>query len=366
MNELTGLIVDVEARITKLERGLAKANQTQKRAARQMERTAEDNAKRIGKAYDSIGDRLSQSFAKLPGFLKGAALPLIGGAGLAAGAQQIRQTVRGIAEIGDEAKRAGVEVEAFQRWRYVAEQNRIAVDALTDGFKELSLRADEFIITGKGPAEESFNRLGLTAEELARRLKDPSELMLEIVGRMEGLDKAAQIRVADEVFGGTGGERFVELLGMGEAGIRRMMAEASTLSADKIDKAAELDRRYTALTQNLATGWKKVALGTADFAAQIAGIRQDVEALEASDLFRNTGQAPAILGPQVADALDGDGRAVADHAAQIGALLTEYERFGAEASQLAPILERFGNELRRMGEAEAADALFEAAQGPCA
>ncbi|MFC0200576.1 phage tail tape measure protein [Paracoccus rhizosphaerae] len=364
MNAVTpGLVIDIEARINKLERGLKQANDRQRRAAGEMERRARQSAERINDTYGRMSNGIGASFAKLPAMLKGVALPLIGGAGLAAGAQQIRQTVRGIAELGDEAKRAGVEVEAFQRWRYVAEQNRIGVDALTDGFKELSLRADEFIVTGKGSAEESFTRLGLSAEELARRLTDPSELMLEIVDRMQGLDKAAQIRVADEVFGGTGGERFVELLSMGEAGIRRMMGEASVMSAGQIDKAAELDRRYSALTQNLANGWKRVALGTADFAAQVANIRQDVEALEASDLFRTGAQAGSILGPGISDALAGDGQAVADHAAQIGALLVEYERFGAEASQLAPILEKFGNELRRMGETDAADALFEAAQG---
>lgn len=364
MNAVTpGLVIDIEARINKLERGLKQANDRQRRAAGEMERRAQQSARKIEQTYAGMSNGIGASFAKLPVMLKGVALPLIGGAGLAAGAQQIRQTVRGIAELGDEAKRAGVEVEAFQRWRYVAEQNRIGVDALTDGFKELSLRADEVIVTGKGSAEESFTRLGLSAEELARRLNDPSELMLQIVDRMQGLDKAAQIRVADEVFGGTGGERFVELLGIGEAGIRRMMAEASVMSAGQIDKAAELDRRYSALTQNLANVWKRVALGTADFAAQVANIRQDVEALEASELFRTGAQAGSILGPDISDALAGNGQAVADHAAQIGALLVEYERFGAEASQLAPILEKFGNELRRMGETDAADALFEAAQG---
>ena len=97
----------------------------------------------------------------------------------------------------------------------MADQNRVGVDALVDGFKELSLRADEFITTGKGSSAEAFTRLGFSAETLAKKLKDPSALMLEIMGRLEGLDKAAQIRIADEVFGGTGGEQFVQLLGTG-------------------------------------------------------------------------------------------------------------------------------------------------------
>ena len=110
MNEMTGLIVDVEARINKLERGLAKANQTQRKAARQMEKTAEDNARRIGKAYDGIGPRIGKSL----GAIKGLALPFAGGflGGIAAGGVagivgNLDRVAEGIATIGNEAKRAG-------------------------------------------------------------------------------------------------------------------------------------------------------------------------------------------------------------------------------------------------------------------
>lgn len=363
-NDLPGLIIPIEARIDRMERSLKKASQAQQRFAREASVRAKKNADDIAKAYDGLGGRLSASFAKLkipggPAGLSGA----VAGSGVVLAANQIRETVRGIAEIGDEAKRAGVAVEDFQRWKAVAEQNRIGVDALTDGFKELNLRADEFIVTGKGSAEEAFTRLGFTAEDLAKRLKNPSDLMLEIVKRVEGMNTAARIRIADEVFGGTGGERFVELLGKGEAGVRRMLEDASVLSAAQIDQAAELDRRYNALMQTLGNGWKRASLGAADFAAQVLGIRQNIEELEASDMFRNAGQAPAILGAGVTDALAGNGQAVADHARQITGLLTEYERFAAEANNLAPILQKFSGELRRMGETEAAEALFDAALG---
>lgn len=367
MNDVTlpGLIVPIEGRIDQLERALKRANQAQAKSARDMQARAKQSADRMAQTYEAMGGQITGIFSKIklpvggPAALAGA----IAGSGLVVAANQVRQTVRAVAELGDQAKRSGMDAEAFQRWKFVAETNRVSVDALVDSVKELNLRADEFIITGKGPAEEAFNRLGFGAEDLARRLKNPSDLMLEIVKRMQGLSTAAQIRVADEVFGGTGGERFVELLGLGEAGIKQMMSEASVLSADQIDKAAELDRRYSAFTANLHTGWKRAALGAADFAAQVMNIRRDVDALEASSLFRDPGQAAAILGPDVTGALDGNGQAVNDHAQQIGALLIEYERFGAEANALAPILDTFANQLRRMGEADAADALQDAAQG---
>ena len=94
------------------------------------------------------------------------------------------------------AKRAGVDVKSFQELSHVADQNRISVDALTDGMKELNLRADEFIVTGKGSAAEAFARLGFNASELKKKLADPSALLVEIIARLEKLDKAAQIRIS--------------------------------------------------------------------------------------------------------------------------------------------------------------------------
>lgn len=367
MNDLTlpGLIVPVEARIDKLEKALKRASQAQARAARQMEDRARQSVDRMAKSYDGLGAKMAGALGNLPLPGLGVGIAGLAGAGLGAGlgiaAGQVRATVRSIAEIGNEARRAGVAVEAFQRWQYVADQNRVSLDALTDGFKELNLRADEFVTTGAGAGAEAFQRLGFTATDLATRLKDPSALMLEIVERLQGMDKAAQIRIADEVFGGTGGERFVEMLGRGEAGIAAMMGRASVLTADQIAKADDLDRRYTALTASLHRGWQQAALGAADFAAQVLNIQTGTDRLAASDLFRNRAQAPQILGPDVDKALKDNGQAVADNARAIGDLLSLYERFGSEADRLAPILTRFGGELNRMGETAAGQSLQDVA-----
>ncbi|MCA0996311.1 hypothetical protein [Alloyangia pacifica] len=361
---LPGLIVPVEARIDRLEKALKRASQTQTRFAKDMERRAKQNAERVAKQYDGLGTKITQSLAniQLPGLGIGAA-GLAGAAGLGVVAGQVRESVRAIAELGNEARRAGVAAEDFQRWQYVADQNRISLDALTDGFKELSLRADEWIVTGQGPGAEAFTRLGFTADDLAKRLKNPSDLMLEIIGRLGQLDEAAQIRVADEVFGGTGGERFVEMLGRGEAEIRAMMGSASVLTEEQIAKADELDRRYTALTSAINKGWKFAALGAADFVRQILNIRLETDKLAASSLFRNPAQAPQLLGPEVAATLEANSDAAKANANEIANLLIMYEQFGAESDLLAPLLQRFSGELRRMGVNDASEALFQAAQG---
>ncbi|WP_026616379.1 phage tail tape measure protein [Ensifer aridi] len=199
------------------------------------------------------------SFARVK-TLAGGAAGIVTGLVSASTVAVIRDAASAIASVGDEARRAGLDVKSFQELKYVAEQNRVGVDALTDGIKELNLRADEFIVTGGGSAAEAFQRLGYSAEELKRKLKDPADLFTEIIGRLEQLDKAAQIRIMDEIFGGTGGEQFVQLIEAGEIGIRDTIKAANdlgiVLDEQMIEQAQEIDRQFNAIATTVGTNLK--------------------------------------------------------------------------------------------------------------
>ncbi|MDE3789636.1 tail tape measure protein [Sinorhizobium meliloti] len=202
---------------------------------------------------------LMGSFGRIKS-LAGGAAGLITGIVSASTVAVIRDAAGAIASIGDEARRAGLDVKSFQELKYVAEQNRVGVDALTDGIKELNLRADEFIVTGGGSAAEAFQRLGYSAADLKQKLEDPAELFTEIIGRLGELDKAAQIRVMDEIFGGTGGEQFVQLIEAGEAGIRDTIKAATdlgiVLDEQMIEQAEEIDRQFNAIASTVGTNLK--------------------------------------------------------------------------------------------------------------
>lgn len=267
MTDLPGLIIPLEARVDRLEKGLQRANRMQRRSAQQMERRAKESARRLERTYEKMGDRVGAGFKRMAG-------PLLAGVASVQTVRQLAATTKAVARLGDEAKQAGVPLKDFQEWKFVAEQNRIGIDAMVDGLKELNLRADEFVLTGKGPAAEAFDRLGYGAEELKQKLENPSELLLEIVGRMERMSTAARIRVADEVFGGSAGERFVQLVDRGEDGLRETVNRAHelglVLDESVVARADELDRKFDALLSKVATFGKRVAVATADIGAQIA------------------------------------------------------------------------------------------------
>lgn len=335
--EETGLLIRLEAQVNKLKRDFDRAQGIQRRASQQMEARARQSAERMSAAYARMPEGVMAAFGRL----RGLALPFGGGllAGLAAGGvagtvNSLRQVATEIANIGNEARRAGLATDAFQEWAYVAGQNRISVDALVDGFKELNLRADEFITTGAGSAAEAFARLGFSAEDLGNRLADPSGLMLEIMGRLQGFDRAAQIRIADEVFGGTGGERFIELLGQGQAALQATINRAhetgAVLDAEVIARAEETDRAFRDLTSRIENFGKRAALAIASALVEMTDFRERLD-----HVFPDEAQGRAILGDTLYNALTRDRDALDQNAEAAERLRERYATLSDEATMSA-------------------------------
>lgn len=325
------LVVQLEARVADFERRMKKAERTGTRSYKTLSMGSRSATRRMEadmlRSTSNINRALATSTVKIGAFSKAMVSGLAVGAvsvGLSTLTTNLSSTVKGIAAVGDEAKRAGLALGVFQEWAFVAEQNRIAVDSLIDGFKELNLRADEFIVTGKGPAADAFKRLGLSSKQLERALEDPSELMLDIIRRLEDFDRAARIRIADEIFGGTAGERFVELVDRGERSLRATIATAhdvgAVLDEEMIAKADELDRKFAQLQTRIGTLGKKLAVALSEGLSGILSAKKDLEGL-----FGDLERAEAVLGKDLAEGLDASRDAVRDHADELRRLHGTYD-----------------------------------------
>ncbi|MFK4256449.1 D-alanyl-D-alanine carboxypeptidase family protein [Agrobacterium tumefaciens] len=257
------LLVSFRANADKYRRDVDNARTYGNKRFRQMQQDAE-------KAGSGIDKAMGSAFKTLGSFGKGLVGGVVGGLAVG-GIEQIIGRVgdlaKGFAEVGDMAQMSGLKFRDFQELKFVAEQNRIPVDALADAMKELSLRADEWIKTGSGSSAESFLRMGYSAQELAKKLEDPKELLLDIIDRMQELDSAARIRVFDEVFGGQGGEKFVQLINQGSEGIRKTIQQANDLGLvmedDLIQRADEFNRKWSAVGGTINTYVKQAVLGLA-------------------------------------------------------------------------------------------------------
>ncbi len=256
------LVVALEARIRDFEKNMAKGRKIANDNLRAIEKRALESAPRLEAALANAGKGL------VAGLSMGLGAVGVGGAGIAGALSTIKQAVSEVAEMSAEAKRAGLGVEVFQELKYAAEQARVGVDGLTDGIKEMQLRADEFIVTGAGGGAEAFQRLGYTADELKVKLQDPAALFGDVIERLRELDKASQIRVSDEIFGGTGGEQFVRFLDLGRNSIERLRQDArdtgAVLDAEMVKRAEDIDRRFQALAATIGTKVKGAVLDLVD------------------------------------------------------------------------------------------------------
>lgn len=296
------LIVSLEARLRSYEKAIEKAQKD----TNQRMRGIETALKRPQAEMDRVGQaaqRMEQRMAKAGGVLRSFGAGLMSGlaaGGVAGIAATLANVANGIARIGDEARKAGLSAKAFQEWKYVAEQSRIPVDAMTDAFKELAIRADEFAMTGKGSAAEAFARLGMSPEEVQAKLRNPSALMLELIERTKALrNTAAGVRIFDELFGGTGGERLVALLHQGEGAIRDQIKAANDLGLvlddEVIKRADEIDRKFRAITTTVSSGLKSAIVSAATALQDFIDRFREVETRQTATLQTQLAEAERNL-----------------------------------------------------------------------
>lgn len=270
---LPGLVVDIEGRVDKLEKAMAKANAIQRRGTNSLEARARQSARNMEQTYaksaESVGSKLEKMFAPLA--RGGAIVAAVGGAALA-----LKEIAGSVAEVDREARKAGVTSKVWSQWTYVATATGMSIDGVTDALKELNIRGDEFAKTGKGSAQEAFTRLGYSATDVAERLRDPNRFLDEIIGKLQRLDSAAQTRILDEVFGGQGAEDLAKVLGLSVAEIQKLRSEAATFTDEQIEAAKKVDAEWSTMWRNFTVYAKSAAIEGVDVASKIIGVIRDL------------------------------------------------------------------------------------------
>jgi phage host-nuclease inhibitor protein Gam len=246
---------------------LKNIGQDGERALRAIERAAPDASQGLSVLDDAtraVSDRMEGMAGSAGGVgrVLSAAGPFGLGAAAAVGiavslAAATLNAAREISDLRREAERAGQSFEGFQELAVIANRTGIQVEALADGMRELQLRADEFVQTDGGAAKEAFERLGFDRASVQTALQDVDGFFDDVLGRIGELDRAAQIRVLDELFGGTAGEQFTRLLDEGVENLEAMRQAArdtgQVLSEEVGEEAEELRRKYDEAANILKT-----------------------------------------------------------------------------------------------------------------
>ncbi|WP_320202363.1 D-alanyl-D-alanine carboxypeptidase family protein [Agrobacterium rosae] len=268
MNDEQRLVVSLEARMNKYEKDMTRARNATNDNFKKMEGRARQSAQNMEKSIGGVAGKIESMFTPL---MRGGAMV----AGIGAAAIAVKQIADSVAEVDREARKAGVSAKVWQQWTYVATGTGMSIDGVTDALKELNIRGDEFAKTGKGSAEEAFQRLGYSATDVAAKLRDPSHFLDEIIGKLQTLDAAAQTRILDEIFGGTGAEQMAKVLGMSVAEIQKMRSEAATFTDEQIESAKRIDREFSTMWRNFTVYAKQAAVEGVNVASRIIGAIND-------------------------------------------------------------------------------------------
>lgn len=149
-------------------------------------------------------------------------------------------------EVNRFARRLGVSTRFLSEMSFAGRQFGIETEAMVDGMKELSMRTEEFALTGKGPAAEALERIGIGQKEAASAAGDTARLFQVVRDRLSSVQNAAsRQRLADELFGGSGGEQMIELLQLSRQEINTLRGEARQAGASVTEEQAAIAREFT-------------------------------------------------------------------------------------------------------------------------
>ena len=131
------------------------------------------------KQVEGATQSLTSKLGPLSGAL-GALAPIatIGGLGALMG-----RTIELGDSMNDMSQRTGVSVESLARFRKAAATSGTDIDAVAKSLVKLSKGLYETAQTGKGPASEALETLGISATNAAGKLKTADQVTLEIANK---------------------------------------------------------------------------------------------------------------------------------------------------------------------------------------
>lgn len=220
---------------------------------RQITRQVKRNTRQMGAHFRNVRQRAAALGRGIAG------LSVAAGGAIAALTTQFASNAR---QTGIWADRLGIGVRDLSRLEAVAARYDVQQDALIDGLKELSIRTDDYTNGAGGSAAEAFQRLGLSQKELNETSGDTAKLFEVVSARLRQVQNvAARQRLADEIFGGQGGEQMVEFLSASAAEVQRFGEQAeragNVLNRGDIGTVNEYFKQWRQL-QNTFGGIRKI------------------------------------------------------------------------------------------------------------
>lgn len=260
--KIGSVVIDIEARMTKLEADLAKANRT---------------LGRFDKDARSVGSRIEGSFKKIA-----ATAITMAGAFAATGILSFaRQSLDATGGLGELAQQLGVTTDQLQVYQYAATQAGLKNEELQTSLGQLSRRLGQASLGVKAPAE-AFKILGVEVKNADGTIRRTGQVLPDIAEALSKIESPAQrAALATELFGRSG-QKLLPILESGRKGLNEYEQAARSLgvvlSSEQIAKADEAADKLAALNLVLSQRFAGVVADNAGAVLTFAGAIEKLSA----------------------------------------------------------------------------------------
>ncbi len=154
-----------------------------------------------------------------------------------------KSTANAADAIRDTSIAVGVSYEMLQKLGYAAQLSGSSQEELADSLRFLAKSSFEAMDSGSETAK-TFRKLGVSATDASGKLKSPDSILMSLSDSFKkmpsGVEKSA---LALQLFG-RGGNKFIQTLDNGSAGLRALGDEAADLGIIMSDSAIEAGARF--------------------------------------------------------------------------------------------------------------------------
>ena len=180
----------------------------------------------------------------------GSLVPLATGAGLAAMA---KGAIDAADNMNDLSQKTGVSVESLSKFQQAANAGGTSIEGVGAAMIKLS----KGMTTGKMPAIDALNELGINAKDASGKLKGTDQIMLEVADKFKSMpDGAGKTALALQLFGKAGAD-MIPMLNGGSKAITDLSATMTgpfAKGADSLnDKLAALQGKLLGLGVQIGT-----------------------------------------------------------------------------------------------------------------
>jgi len=190
--------------------------------------------KGIEKAGKDANNALG-GMGKILGSVTGGVLALGAGFSAAGVVAFAKSAIDAADNMRDLSQKTGVSVENLSRFQQAAQMAGTDVEAVGKGLVKLGRNMVEAATTGKGPAAEALNYLGISAVDATGKLKSADQVMLEVADKFQRMpDGARKAQLAIDLLGKSGAD-IIPMLNGGRQAIEGLAATMSTEFTNKAD-----------------------------------------------------------------------------------------------------------------------------------